>query len=216
MDQRSKQDTDVPSTPAYERVKALNSIIAVTDSMTLEQLVRLNAIIPTLAQQLSRRTVYMTTSHTVITTGEDVTMDAILDRLSVRRSIATRIGRVVNLVPKEPIAKGSTSMSIATLFRRITTQHIFGELAAHGMVLASPLQLAAFVNVNAPLIGPYPLIAFGNIRIGRHIYPIPYSLHRDGKDRLCFEVHKPNFWLRVPRKQYQAEPIQLLIVPRRP
>ncbi len=214
MDPRSKSIEVQPPLKATMQVEVVNALFDAIKEMDSGELQRLRAIIPTLSQQVSTRAIYTTSSHLVVTSTESVTMKDVLARLGVKISLAARVSSITSQLPKEPIPRGVMPISIATLFRRIPTETILTELEAHGMVLANPLHLAAFMNMGTHLVCTEPLIAFGRVTIKRRTWMIPYSIRKDKKENLLFEIHRPDFWMKQPKLPDQTFILQLLLVPK--
>jgi hypothetical protein len=215
MDPRSKQDDSTPPPSlGKERIAPVNALFNEMENMSAKELERLLEIIRAIRQQTSKRTNWIITSHRIVMNAKDVTTEDVLKNKHVHRRIWTRISAIASPLPTEPIPTGSMFVFIATVFRPIPRVDILIELEAHGMGLATILHLAALINSGASIIGPHPIIAFGNLRFGRRwldTHFLPYSVRRNREGGLTYEVHKPDFWVRGKER---PSPIQLLLVPK--
>ncbi len=219
MNSGSNKNSSIPPPPlCAECVTSANALFTVMAGMSVHELERLLEIIRVIRQQTTKHALYTMTSYQVIMSAEGITIEDVLEARNVHASFMLRASRIVSPLPNDPIPRGITIMAIATPFRPTSTSAIRTELASHGMKSATPLQLAAFINAHASLIGTRPLIAFGPLNRGTHVLKtstLAYSIHRTEDGTLRFDVRKPDFWMQKPQDEERPTPIQLLLVPQK-
>jgi hypothetical protein len=200
-----------------ECITSADALFTVMSDMTVGELERLLAIIQVIRQQTTKHALYTMTSYQVIMSAEGVTIVDVLKARDVHTSFMVRASTLVSPLPSDPIPRGITIMAIATPLRPTPTSVILSKLELHGMKIAAPLQLAAFINVHASLIGPHPLIAFGHLNRGTRVLKtstLAYSVRRTEDGKLRFDVRRPDFWMQKPQDGERPTPIQLLLVPK--